>query len=72
MLYFLWGLFTYFYALNKIEVLVSSSRILVYLLSIFNLYFLFKKLKNIEYFLSLTFTIILFSEISYILYSFFQ
>ena len=71
-IFFLWGLFTYFYALNKIEVLVSSSRILVYLLSMFNLYFLFKKLKNIEYFLSLTFTIILFSEISYILYSFFS
>lgn len=70
--FFLFGITSSLYAFNTTEVYVSSLRIFVYLMSIFNLFFLIKKLKNIPNFICLAFILISLIEVTYILYSFFS
>ena len=71
-LFFLFGAISSLYALNISEVYVSSLRIFVYLLTILNLFFLLKKIKNVQNFVSIVFTFFLLLETAYILYSFFS
>ena len=71
-LFFIWGLLSYFQALNKTEVIVSSSRILVYLFTLFNLFFLQKKIKNLFQTICVIFTVILAVEVVYIFLEFIE
>lgn len=71
-LFFLWGLLSYSQALNKTEVIVSSSRILVYLFTLFNLFFLQKKIKNLFQTICVIFTAILAIEVLYIFFGFIE
>ena len=67
-LFWLWGLFSTIYAINTSEVIIESTRVLVYLQAYISLYSLIKfsqlKLKNIF----LWFSLILFIETSWVLY----
>lgn len=71
-LFFIWGLLSYSQALNKTEVIVSSSRILVYLFTLFNLFFLQKKIKNLFQTICVIFTAILAVEVVYIFLGFIE
>jgi len=70
----LWALISFFYALNKVEVLIESSRFLILFTTCFNIYIYFRLLSYglIKKILNVTFPLLLFGEVLFIALDFFE
>ena len=68
----IWSFFSLFYAINKAEVLIETSRIIIYLLSFVNLYLLQSKNKEILNYIPYILTLILVLELTLVYERFFE